>query len=673
MFVQRLCVFGMVCSVLVTLDASAVDPLFFREDWREIPAQIPVTQAHVQHAQLRLTRHGPAADLIKKSNHDNIPNDPWYIWSGSCETGRWALSLRKADQLVDLSRGRIRWRTRQSGAHVLKVILELADGTWLVSEQGFGATPDWHVFSVDLAKLRWRRLDIHAIQAGQRLRDPNLKEVRSVGWTDLMVGGGSNACTRVDWIEAYGRAVPAEEGMQPTPPPNILLIVSDDQGYRDLGCFGSQEAKTPHLDRLAAEGVRLTEFYVTWPACTPSRGSLLTGRYPQRHGVYDMIRNEAPDYGHKYSPAEYAGTFERIGGMDTREILLPALLKPAGYTSGIFGKWDLGVHRRFLPLARGFDDFYGFCNTGIDYYTHERYGVPSMYRNNQPTQEDKGTYCTYLFQREAVRFLRKHHNRPFFLYVPFNAPHSASNLEPKIRSAAQGPDKYRALYPELQAQAGFVERTRYGKPALAANKAKRRLEYLASISCMDAAIGELLDLLDEFNLADDTIVIFFSDNGGGGGSDNAPLRGGKGRMFEGGTRVPCIIRYPKVIPAGATSQAFLTSLEMVPTLLRAAGIQAPPGVMLDGYDMMPVLTGTASSPRTEMFWQRRDDKAARVGHWKWVESQQGNGLFDLSRDIGEANDLSQLQPEKLNEMKAHFKRWRKDMEAAEPRGPFRDY
>ena len=136
-------------------------------------------------------------------------------------------------------------------------------------------------------------------------------------------------------------------------PPNVLLIVSDDQGYHDLGCFGSSEVKTPHLDRLAAQGVRLTNFYVTWPACTPSRGSLLTGRYPQRHGVYDMIRNEAPDYGHHYTPAEYAVTFERIGGMDVRERLLPELLKPAGYVSGIYGKWDLGVHNRFLPLGGG--------------------------------------------------------------------------------------------------------------------------------------------------------------------------------------------------------------------------------------------------------------------------------------------------------------------------------
>jgi len=175
--------------------------------------------------------------------------------------------------------------------------------------------------------------------------------------------------------------------------PKILLIVSDDQGYHDLGCYGSTEVKTPNLDRLASDGVRLTNFYVTWPACTPSRGSLLTGRYPQRNGTYDMFRNDLVDYDHLYTKHEYAVSWEMIGGMDTREVLIPKVLKKAGYICGIFGKWDLGQLHRFLPLQRGFDKFYGFTNTGIDYWTHERYGVPSMRRGNEPTTEDKGTYA----------------------------------------------------------------------------------------------------------------------------------------------------------------------------------------------------------------------------------------------------------------------------------------
>jgi arylsulfatase A-like enzyme len=400
----------------------------------------------------------------------------------------------------------------------------------------------------------------------------------------------------------------------------------------------------------------------------------LTGRYPQRNGIYDMIRNEAPDYGHRYRAADYEVTFERIGGMDPREVLFPEMLKPAGYTSGIYGKWDLGSLRRFLPTSRGFDDFYGFVNTGIDYFTHERYGVPSMYRNTSPTVEDKGAYCTDLFRREAVRFLDQHRREPFFLYVPFNAPHGASNLDPKIRTGAQATDEYRAMYPELLEQAGYVRRDyRYAKNAEVRNTASRRLEYVASITSMDAAIGELLDLLDEFEIADDTIVIFFSDNGGSGGADNGPLRGHKAQMFEGGIRVPCIVRYPGHLPAGRTSHAFLTSLEIVPTLLNLCGAQAPRSVVLDGYDMWDVLAQDAPSPREAMFWQRRDDKAARVGDWKWVESRSGNGLFDLSRDIGEQHDLSERHPHKLRELRERFAAWQAEMEAAEPRGPFRDY
>ncbi len=453
--------------------------------------------------------------------------------------------------------------------------------------------------------------------------------------------------------------------------PNILLIVSDDQGYRDLGSFGSEDIKTPNLDQLAKEGTRLTNFYVTWPACTPSRGSLLTGRSPQRNGTYDMYRNEAPDYDYKYKPDEYRVTFERIGGMDTREVLLPAVLKKQGYVSGIFGKWDLGIHKRFLPLARGFDEFYGFVNTGIDYYTHERYGVHSMYRNNTRTEADRGQYSTDLFTREAKDFIERHHDRPFFLYVPFNAPHNSSSLDRKIRGSIQAPEKYKAMYPEPK-EPQYVQRTIKGKEAMVPTAATRRRDYMAAVTCMDDAIGELLDLLEEHKIADDTIVIFFSDNGGGGGADNAPLKGKKGMMFEGGIRVPCIVKWKGHVPAGAVSDAFLTSLEIFPTLCKAAAASLPKDIVYDGFDLVPVLN-SGSSPRTEMYWQRRGDKAARVGNWKWVESEKGNGLFDLAQDVGEKKDLSKSNPRKLKEMKEAFARWTRKMEEAEPRGPFRDY
>lgn len=461
------------------------------------------------------------------------------------------------------------------------------------------------------------------------------------------------------------------EGAATARKPNIILIVSDDQGYGDLGSFGSDEVKTPHLDRLAAEGVRGTSFYVTWPACTPSRGSILTGRYPQRNGLYDMIRNDLADLGHRFNPHEYAVSPERVLGMDVREITIAQALKNAGYSCGVSGKWDGGQLKRFLPLQRGFDDFYGFVNTGIDYYTHERYGVPSMYRGNEPTTEDKGAYCTYLFQREALRFIRENKTRPFFLYLPFNAPHGASNLDPKIRGAAQAPEKYKKLYPHLDD--GYLKGRRYGEEALVPGREKRRLEYLAAITCLDDAIGAAVELLDEYGLAENTFVVFISDNGGTGEADNGPLRGGKTQLFEGGLRVPFIARYPGVIPAGTACDEFLTSLEFFPTFAKLAGMELPNGVVYDGFDMLPVLAGTARSPRTEMFWQRRHDCAARVGNWKWVDSERGSGLFDLSNDLSEQYDLSQEKPEVLARVQARFEKWKQAMEAAEPRGPFRDF
>lgn len=471
------------------------------------------------------------------------------------------------------------------------------------------------------------------------------------------------------WL--FGLALVLANGLFAATPPNIVLIVSDDQGYADFGNLGQSDIITPNLDRLCHEGTRLSNFYVSWPACTPSRGSILTGRYPQRNGIYDMIRNEAPDYGKKYTHEEYQATFERIGGMDLREILLPQVLKSAGYRSGIFGKWDLGTLKRYLPTRRGFDEFYGFVNTGIDYYTHERYGVPSMYRNLEQTTEDKGTYATYLFEREAMRFLNENWQRPFFLYVPFNAPHNSSALDPKIRGSIQAPEKYERMYPPLKKT--WREGVKYGKAATMPTSEKRSRDFKASVTCMDESIGKLLNFLDEKKLTRNTIVIFFSDNGGGGGSNNFPLRGGKSRMWEGGIRVCSVMRWPGKIPAGKVNDEFLTSLEIFPTLTRLAQADVPTGLELDGFDLLPVLQGRQKSARDEMFWERKDLRAARVGKWKWIDTPTYGGLFDLTKDIGEKTDLSKQRPEILKMMQARFANWKKEMALAEARGPFRNF
>ncbi len=444
--------------------------------------------------------------------------------------------------------------------------------------------------------------------------------------------------------------------------PNIILIVSDDQGYPDLGCIGSKPLITPHLDKLAAESVRGTSFYVTWPACTPSRGSVLTGRYPQRNGLYDMVRNDMVNFGHLYSPEEYAVSPEMTLGLDVREVTIGGMLKKAGYATGCVGKWDMGQAKRFLPLQRGFDFFYGHGNNGIDYYTHERYGVPSLFRGNERTQEDKGTYVTNVFRREALRFVGAHAGRqPFFLYLPFNAPHGASSFgegtkagEKKVAEGVQAPEQYVALY--------------RGKV-----KDEKLARYCGAVTCMDEAIGALMEAVEKAGQQDNTIFLFLSDNGGSGNGGNAPLKGSKGTMWEGGLRVPFLMRWPGKLPAGKVTDEFLTSLELVPTLLAATGSKAPDGVKLDGFDMLPVLRGEAKSRRKEMFWQRRGDKAARIENWKWLESAKGQGLYDLRTDLGEKHDLSAEKPEIAKMMRDRFSQWRTEMDGSEPRGPFRDY
>jgi arylsulfatase A-like enzyme len=440
--------------------------------------------------------------------------------------------------------------------------------------------------------------------------------------------------------------------------PNVIFLYADDMGYGDLGCFGSREVKTPHLDRLAAEGIRLTDFHTASPVCGPSRSGLLTGRYPLRNGLFTNIRNYMVSYGYRYTMLEHATSPEMTQGLDLREVTIAKVLKDAGYTTGIVGKWDCGRQQEFLPLQRGFDFFYGFPIGGIDYWTHERHGVPSMFRGNELIKEEG--YATDLFRREALRFIEANKNRPFFLYVPFNAPHGPSNFE---NTGPQAPEGYIRMY---------------GEPPGSA-----RMRYMASITCLDASVGAILDKLEALNLDKNTLVMFASDNGATKLGSNGPYRGWKGQMYEGGHRVAFIARWPGRIPKGSVSDELVASLDIFPTLLGLAGGRLPSSIQFDGFDILPVLTSGARSPRKNQFWELRGARAARCENWKWVLETQPSmlpspeapgELYDLAADPDEQRDLTKDKPDIARKMKERWADWMREIARSEHRGPFsRDY
>jgi arylsulfatase A-like enzyme len=363
-----------------------------------------------------------------------------------------------------------------------------------------------------------------------------------------------------------------------------------------------------------------------------------------------MIRNNEVNWKFQFNENTYALSPEMTLGLDTREITIGQAMKSAGYATGAIGKWDSGRAKRFLPLQRGFDFYYGFANTGIDYYTHERYGVPSMFRGNQRVKEEG--HATDLFRREALGFIEQHQAGPFFLYLAFNAPHGASTFH---KDSVQVPEKYLSQYGG-------------GKDW--------KTQHKALITQMDEAIGDIFALLRKRGIDENTLVVFQSDNGGTGASDNGKLRGRKSTMFEGGLRVPFVARWPKRIPAGGKSGEFLSSLELFPAFLATAGARAPAGVKLDGFNMLPILEGKADrSARRDFYWHRPFDnsKAARVGTWKWVSDKDGEFLFDLAQDPGEETDLAGRHREKLVAMRGSWEKWKQEMDSSEPRGPFRDY
>lgn len=406
-------------------------------------------------------------------------------------------------------------------------------------------------------------------------------------------------------------------GGAPGSKPNIVFFLADDLGFKDVGYHGGS-IRTPNIDKLAAKGTRLDQFYVQ-PVCSPTRSSLMTGRYPMRYGLQvGVVRPWAQH------------------GLPLGERTLAQALKEAGYTTAICGKWHLGhLDHRYLPTSRGFDHQYGHYNGALDYFTHIRDKGLDWNRDDKPLHE-KG-YTTDLIADESVRLIERHDvSRPLFLYVPFNAPHSP----------LQAPKSYLDMYKHIED--------------------RMRRAFAAMVTCMDDAIGRIVSALDKRGMGRNTLIFFCSDNGGAGGvADNGLLRGGKGQLYEGGIRVPAIAAWPGVLRAGALVGGPLHIIDMYPTLLNLAGASLEQGLPLDGKDAWSTIARGRPSPHEEILLNVTPyNGAIRRGDWKLIHngglganytgpkpSQDKYELFNLAQDPYEKNDLSEKNPQKLRELK----------------------
>jgi arylsulfatase A-like enzyme len=408
--------------------------------------------------------------------------------------------------------------------------------------------------------------------------------------------------------------------------PNILIIVSDDQGYADVGFHGSKQAVTPHLDALAKSGVRCTSGYVTYPVCSPSRAGLLTGRHQSR-------------FGHENNPVY--DPLDEKEGLPLTEKLLPQFLEEAGYRTGWIGKWHLGSSPRHVPWARGFDESFGFIGGGHRFTGWQpngrQYTLP-LIRSGTNINEVP-THLTTALGDEAAAFIRRHQDKPWMLYLPFNAPHTPH--EPTAERLER--------FAHIQ------------------NPQRRR--YLAQISLMDDAIGTVTAALAATGQRERTLVFFFSDNGGHtpSGSDNSPLRDIKGTLYEGGVRVPFLVSWPAKLPAGATFDHAVSTLDVFATALAAAGVAMPTDRKFDGVNLVPHLAGEVKAPPHErLFWRMsgKQSFAVREGNWKLIRTGgQPPELYDLAADVSEKSNVAGANPEVTTRLLAALEDWNKELVA----------
>ena len=416
-------------------------------------------------------------------------------------------------------------------------------------------------------------------------------------------------------------------------PPNFVIIFTDDQGYADLGCFGGTHVETPRIDQMAAEGARLTSFYMAAPHCTASRSALMTGCYPKR---IDMA------YGSNFGVL-LAGDPK---GLHPDEVTIAEALKDAGYATGIFGKWHLGDQPEFLPTRQGFDEYFGIPYSHDIHPHHPRqdhFQFPSLPLLEGETVVELDPDADYLTKRiteHAIDFIERNKEGPFFLYIPHPIPHGPLHVSPPFMKDV--PDSIKA---ELAKEGDGVD---YGT---------RRNLFPQAIREIDESVGRILDTLKANGLDDKTLVLFTTDNGPAAGKAD-PLQGRKGSSFEGGPRVPAVISWPGRIPAGQSIDEVLIAMDLLPTFANLAGGEIPNDRVIDGKDIWPVLVENAKSPHQAYFYH--GGKAVRSGNWKLhIEDGKPTQLYDLDLDIGEKENVIQAHPEvvhRLTKLVAKFNR-----------------
>jgi len=429
----------------------------------------------------------------------------------------------------------------------------------------------------------------------------------------------------------------ADAGEEPAPdhlpgPPSVVFIMTDDIGYGDIGSYGAPDIATPNLDRLAAEGTRFTDFYANAPVCTPTRVGFLTGRYQQRLGLEAPLPNAAE--------AEDGGLSANGRGLTADGRTLPQLLENAGYTTALVGKWHVGYEADQSPPAHGFDYFFGFKSGFVDYYRHTNgMGAEDLWENDERVTADG--YLTDLITERSVDFIHRNAARPFFLSVQYNAAHWPY----------QPPD-----LPSVAPNNGF-----HVQPHV--EDTGTRADYVAMLERADRGIGEILDALDAAGLRERTLVIFTNDNGGEWLSRNAPLFNRKWTVWEGGIRVPAILRWPGVIPPGRVSGQVGITMDLTATILAVTEVEGPGDLDLEGIDLMPILTRQAPEQQRTLFWRSADggSRAVRSGDWKLLVDGRNSFVFDVRADVAEREDLTNVSQEVAYRLRMLLDAWEADV------------